>query len=310
MPWASGLGTSSVPVLCYHNIGGNGVPWAAFREQMLWLRARGVAFLGLDGLRRFLGGEPLPGPAVCVTFDDGFRDLYTRVGPFFAEHGLRGAVFAIADRLRPEGEPGTRAEIVAHEAHRAFTLRGDRSAWLSAAELAALVRDGLLDVGCHGAHHAMAPQGPGELADIPEHWAYAPWREGGLPGPAPRLEPELAGPRWLDEVGRRETEAEFEARAADDFLASRAALEAAVGREVTALAWPWGREHPVARRAAHAAGLDLLFTLTRGPVVRGGDLGSVCRLEVRRNRGLGWLRSRIFLYSRAFLARLYSAARV
>lgn len=310
MGWAEWLGRSSVPVLCYHNIGGNGVPLAAFTAQMRWLAASEVRTLGLGELRRVLAGEPLSAPAVCLTFDDGFCDLYTRVAPLFAQLGLRGAVFVINNRLRADDAPRHEGEVVADAAHKAFTLAGDRSAWLSGAELRELADAGLLDVGSHSLTHAMAPLGPAELTDIPTHWAYAPWREGARPGPAPRLAPELAGPLWREGQGRAETEAEMHARVLDNLARSRQGLEALLGRPVTALAWPWGQGHPVARRAAREAGLDLVLTLRRGPVGPGTDPLAVPRLEVRRAKGPGWFRSRVFLHSRAGLARAYSAMRV
>lgn len=310
MPWAEWLGRSSVPVLCYHNIGGNGVPLAAFTQQMRWLAASGVRALTLAELRRVLAGEPLPGPAVCLTFDDGFCDLYTRVAPLFAQLGLRGTVFVINNRLRADDTPCHQGEVVADAAHRAFTLSGDRSAWLSGAELRELADLELFEVGSHSLTHAMGPLGPGELAEIPDHWAYAPWREGGRPGPAPRLAPELARPLWREAEGRAETEAEMHARVRENLARSRQGLEDLLGRQVTALAWPWGKAHPVARRAARDAGLDLLLTLRRGPVAAGTDPLDVPRLEVRRAKGPGWFRSRMILHSRAGLARAYCALRL
>lgn len=310
MPWAEWLGRSSVPVLCYHNIGGNGVPLAAFSEQMRWLAASGVRALGLAELRRVLAGEPLGGPAVCLTFDDGFCDLYTRVAPLFASLGLRGVVFAINNRLRADHAPRHEGDIIADAAHRAFTLAGDRSAWLSGAELRELAEAGLFEVGSHSLTHGMGPTGPGELREIPGHWAYAPWREGARPGPAPRLAPELAGPLWRADEARAETPAEMHARVLDNLARSRQGLEELLGRPVTALAWPWGREHPVARRAAREAGLDLLLTLRRGPVAAGTDPLDMPRLEVRRAKGPAWFRSRVALHSRAGLARAYSALRL
>jgi len=308
MPWARLLGRSSVPVLLYHQLGAGGVSRAAFAEQMRWLARAGVRSLTPEDLGRVLAGEPLDRPGACITFDDGFRDLYTFAAPVLADLGLRATVFAISGRLRPDAEPGQAGEIAAGEAMRNFLLRGDRSAWLSANELRELVKSGVFSVGSHTATHGMIPVSGPELAALPGHWAYAPWE--GRPGPYPRLAPELAGPAWRAEQGRPETEAEFAARAERLLGESRSGLEAVLGRPVTALAWPWGAFHPLGRRAAQRAGFSLAFTTARGPAGAGADPLAIPRLEVRKGRGLPWFACRLAAYSRAWTARLYSGMRV
>ena len=154
----------------------------------------------------------------------------------------------------------------------------------------------------------MVPVAAPDLDALPAHWAYAPWE--GRPGPYPRLAPELAGPAWLAEQGRPETDEEFARRAEQVLAESRCGLEAVLGRPVTALAWPWGAFHPLAVAAARQAGFSLLFTTARGAAGAGGDPLAVPRLEVRKGRGLGWFASRMAAYSRAWTARLYSGMRV
>jgi peptidoglycan/xylan/chitin deacetylase (PgdA/CDA1 family) len=295
-------------VLLYHQLGAGGVSRAGFREQMRWLASAGVRALRPEDLGRVLAGEPLDRPAVCITFDDGFRDLSTFAGPVLAELGLCATVFAITDRLRPDAEPGQEGEIAAGQAMRGFLQRGDRSAWLSGAELRELAESGVFSVGSHTAAHAMIPVSAPELAELPEHWSYAPWE--GRPGPYPRLAPELAGPAWLEEQGRSETDGEFSARALRALSVSRASLEIVLGRPVTTLAWPWGAWHPLAQAAARQAGFSLVFTTARGPAGPGADPLAVPRLEVRKGRGLGWFASRMAAYSREWSARLYSGMRV
>ena len=309
MVWARLPGRSSVPVLCYHNTGGNGVPWKTFEAQMRWLKDADVATLSQAALRRFLNGEFRSYPGVFLTFDDGFRDLYTHVGPLFAELGFNATVFIINNRMRPSSEPGACGEIIGHRAHEAFLRRGDRSAWLSWAELRELIEDGIMEVGSHSSTHAKRPVSPPELTEISDHWSYAPWT--GKPGAmVPRLAPELAGPLWLEEQGRLESEKEMYFRVVDDLSKSRKELEWRLGTRIRSLAWPWGRSHPVAIRAAHDAGLDMMFTLDRGCVGRDMPMDDICRVEVRRNKGLNWFKSRVALYSRAWTARLYSATRM
>ncbi|WP_461209594.1 polysaccharide deacetylase family protein [Desulfocurvus sp. DL9XJH121] len=311
MGWASLLGRSSVVVLCYHNTGGNGMPWDSFAAQMRWLKDAGVNTLSQAGLRRFLAGEPLGAPGVFLTFDDGFRDLYTRVGPFLADLEFNAMVFVINNRVRPDTEPGTGLDVFAHRAHEAFLLRKDRSPWLSWAELRDLSENGILEVGAHSLTHAMGPVTAPELDEFPKHWAYAPLAAKGAPqGLIPRLEPELAGPLWIEEKGRAETEQELYSRIFSNLSQCRKELEWRLHVRVRSLAWPWGEFHPVAMRAARDAGLDMLFTLERGAVTPSSAMDRLPRLEVRKGKDLSWFKSRMVLYSHAATARLYSAMRI
>ena len=299
-------GRSSVPVLCYHNIGGNGVPEESFAAQMDWLTARGVRSLTLGGFKTFLRGEPLRGPSVLLTFDDGFRDLYTRAAPILRRHGFSCLAFVVPNRVREDHEPGTGEPIMADAAHEAFVLRDDRSAWMSWAEIAELQRDGVVEVGSHSRTHRMAPVSEARAGEVPAHWAYAPWRGRKV---FPRLAPELAGPIRVEEQGRLETIDEFKARVEENILKSRNELESRLGCEVHSLAWPWGAWRPEGLLAARKAGIRLGFTLERGPILPGTDPMRLPRLEVRRMKGLSWFASRVHIYSRALFARLYTATR-
>lgn len=305
-PWAERI-HSSVPVLCYHNVGGNGVPRALFRRQMDWLARKGYRTLGLAELRAMLAGQRAVGRSVMLTFDDGFRDLATYIGPVLAEHGFGGLVFVISGRLRPDDAPGTDAEIIADQAHAAFTQHGDRSAWLSATELRGLLAASTFEAGSHTSRHAMIPVGPVRPGPVPAHWSYDPWR--GSAG-APPLAPELAGPAWLEAEGRAESLQEYYERAVATLATSRRELASVTGSPATSLAWPWGRCHPVAVEAARQAGFTLIFSLARGPVEPGSDPCRLSRLEVRRQRGLGWFARRMGIYGNATLARWYSAGRL
>ncbi len=310
------LGRSSVAALCYHNIGGNGMPEQAFRAQMAWLAGRNARTLRLDELRMIADGAAVAEitggrPAVLLTFDDGFRDLLTRVAPVLREHGFCATVFAVPNRMRPDNEPGEEDEIVADKAHEAWLLRGDRRAWLSWGELCALVDEGVLEAGSHSASHVKLPISAPVPGPAPDHWAYAPWRtqEGGQTS-VPRLAPDTAHPLWLEKSGRLESPQEFKVRLEENLRSSRAALETRLGRPARALAWPWGEWSEEGRQAALNAGFDQLFTLRRGAFGSGADATRIPRLEVRRGRKASWFHSRLHIYTRHGLARLYSAARL
>lgn len=309
MPWPPRPGRSSVPVLCYHNIGGNGVPYRLFAEQMRMLADLGITTLTLAEFESFLNGQDLDGPGVLITFDDGFRDIYTRVWPLFEQLDLVGTMFIINNRVRPDDQPGIEEDIVAHEAHRDFTTRGERAAWLSAGEIRQLQDSGRFDVGSHSMAHMMGPVSESVLANPPDHWSYAAWdkREGDR---VPRLAPELAQPLYIEQASRFETGQEFAARVENNLADSRRELEDLTGRPVNSLAWPWGKCHPLGVAAARRAGFKMLFTLQRGAVAQGSAKDGICRLEVRRNKDISWLRKRLAVYSRKTWAGLYSAFRI
>lgn len=316
MPLASWMGTTSVPVLCYHNLGGNGVPRAAFEAQMRRLAGQGVRALTLAQLADFIAGKRLDEPAVLITFDDGFRDLHNYAAPLMESLGLRAVVFAINNRLRPEDQEGREDEIVAHEAHLAFVEHGDRSAWCSARELAHWADRGVLEIGGHSFRHVKGAVSEPRHAVDPIGWTHFFWQRGRMFDSGihtvdlyPELAPELAGPLWLDS-GRLETDEEFLIRAEAELTACRKGLEEAVGHPVTALAWPWGRWHAVSLEAARGAGFTMAFTLERGPLARGADAMRLPRLEVRKNKGIAWFTARLALHSRRLAAGAYSAIRL
>lgn len=306
------LGRSSVAVLCYHNIGGNGVPEEAFRVQMAWLAGQGARTLRLGDLRLIADGTPVAEvtggrPAVLLTFDDGFRDLLTRVAPILREHGFCATTFVVSNRMRPDDEPGMEGEIVADKAHEAWLLRGERSAWLSWPELRGLVDEGVLEAGSHSASHVKSPVTAPIPGHASSHWAHAPWRGRAA---SPRLAPDTAGPLWLESQGRLETAIEFKVRLEENLRASRTELESRLGREIHALAWPWGEWSEESGEAAQTAGFNLLFTLERGAFSAGADASRIRRLEVRRRKGPSWFHSRLHIYTRKILANLYSATRL
>ncbi|MBU1003108.1 MAG: polysaccharide deacetylase family protein [Proteobacteria bacterium] len=308
MNWARLLGKKSVPVLCYHNLGGNGVPRESFAQQMRWLKDNDVRTLGQRELRLFLAGDPLERPSVMITFDDGFRDLYTFARPLLKQLGLCATVFVINDRMRPDNEPGFDGEIVAHQAHLDFLLNQNRSPWLSWQELKEMLEEGVFETGSHSSTHGMGPGSKPELVELPDHWAYA--RLCGQHGPHSKLVPELSRPLWLAQEQRQETTQGFFSRVKKDLQDSRNELESKLMRPVEAFAWPWGESQSTAEQAAEEAGLKLRFTLKRGTVRRGTPPGDIPRLEVRRNKGLNWFASRVALYSRPWMAALYSSTRI
>lgn len=134
-------------VLCYHDIGrdpANRTDYYLspdrFREQMEWIRGWGLSIVPLDEIvDRLLAGRDLDG-LVAVTFDDALAGVAEHAIPILVELNAPSTVFVVTDELgvEPPFWPGA-------------------ARTLTAAELGALTRTGLVSLGSHTQHHVSLP---------------------------------------------------------------------------------------------------------------------------------------------------------
>ena len=97
-----------VPILMYHYIRVNPDPRdqlgfdlsvtpADFAQQMDWLAANGYHPIDFDDLRGYLLGQGgLPERPVVLTFDDGYRDLYTTAYPILRAHHFKAVSYVVS----------------------------------------------------------------------------------------------------------------------------------------------------------------------------------------------------------------------
>ncbi len=93
----SGGSPAGAAVLMYHSIGENKlfftVKEKCFEEQLRYLRNSGREIIKLSELlKRIKKGEDIRGNVV-LTFDDGYRDNYSRVFPLLAGYGIPVTIF-------------------------------------------------------------------------------------------------------------------------------------------------------------------------------------------------------------------------
>jgi peptidoglycan/xylan/chitin deacetylase (PgdA/CDA1 family) len=100
--------TARLPILMYHSVSADGpsdlaryrVTPAAFEEQLRYLRDSGFRSVTLEQWRLAMEAKrPLPGRAVIITFDDGYRDFLTEAWPLLAKYGFSATVFLVAGRV-------------------------------------------------------------------------------------------------------------------------------------------------------------------------------------------------------------------
>jgi len=97
-----------VPILMYHYIRVNPDPRdkvgfnlsvtpADFTQQMDWLAQHGYHPVDFDDLRGYLMGHAnLPSRPVVLTFDDGYRDMYTTAFPVLRAHGFKAVSYVVS----------------------------------------------------------------------------------------------------------------------------------------------------------------------------------------------------------------------
>jgi len=135
-------------VLIYHRVGaGMGremdLPLATFRRQMEFLRERAEVVALSDGVARISAGSP-PGDLVAITFDDGYRDVFTRAWPVLRDLGLPATLFLATAFL--EGEAPAPIRTGAADA-------GEPALPLEWEHVTEMTASGLVEAGAHSHTH-------------------------------------------------------------------------------------------------------------------------------------------------------------
>ena len=98
--------TDRLPILMYHRVAEAGaaatarygVTPAAFDEQLRYLREAGFRGVELDEWSEAMElRRPLPGRAIMITFDHGYRDFLDQAWPLLQRHSFSATVFLVSD---------------------------------------------------------------------------------------------------------------------------------------------------------------------------------------------------------------------
>jgi peptidoglycan/xylan/chitin deacetylase (PgdA/CDA1 family) len=199
-----------------------------------WLRGNGWTAITLDDIAGAQSGaRPLPDRAILITFDDGFRSLYTRVYPLLLAYKIPIVAGLVGNWM------GGPARETVRKGDDVIPGSSVLISWEQAREMA---RSGLVEFASHSfdLHHS-------ELAN-PQ----------GSEMPA-------AAVRAYAATGGYETETSYRRRIRADLEQSRALLQKELGVGPRALVWPYGRYTQAAREEALAANYRFLLTLDPEP---------------------------------------------
>jgi peptidoglycan/xylan/chitin deacetylase (PgdA/CDA1 family) len=192
-----------------------------FEPLLRFLARNGYSTLSADELQRCLvGAAPIPDRAVVLTFDDGWRSLYTVAYPLLRQYGLRAECFIVPGLIDAlDGSPD--AEGDGRDAHGPFPL-APHEPLCTWAEIRSMHASGVIGFESHSLYHHRVAVSP-EVEDFwnpafdpgPRNFNTPMYREGdrenvlrdlplGTPihQNAPRMS---ARRRYLDDVMLRET---------------------------------------------------------------------------------------------------------
>lgn len=247
----------NLTILSYHEIAevanalvpGYCVPPAQFAQEMAWLKSHGYHFVSMDDvLADAAGRKPLPDHAVLITFDDGYRSVYTKAFPILKAYRAPAVVALVGGWL--ENATGSVD----------FDGRAiPRSALMSWDELREMDRSGLVEIASHT--HSM--------------------HRGILANPQGNLQPAVVARQWLPTKAKYEDEAAYRRRVTADLKLNSKLLKARIGKRPRVIVWPYGRYNLEARTIAAGLGMPVGLTLDDGPNTTSTPLYGLRRVLVQ-----------------------------
>ncbi len=251
-------------VLCYHDIRDrldgvqnqradpDAIESADLVAQFSWLQERGYVSVTLDQvLAARAGGAPLPPKAILLTFDDGYRSLYTRVFPLLKVFGFHAVAGLVSSWLEvPAGQTVTYGNE-----------QLSRDAFVQWDEVREMVASGLLEVASHthDLHHGIQANPQGAML------------------------PAVVARQYDPATGQREDETTYRKRVHEDLLQSVTVLQHRLGRAPRAVIWPYGEYNQIAATEAVSAGMPVGFNLELGPNPPSQPLTGLRRTQLQGN---------------------------
>ena len=273
-PAAAAPADSDLVVLAFHEIApadeavlpDYAVTPEQFAAELDWLEQRGYHFVSLDQvLRARAGGRALPPRSVLLSFDDGYRSVYTDAWPVLQRHkapavlALVGRWLEPSDGLVPFGD-GTLP----------------RQKLLSWAQLQEMTAGGLVEVASH-------------THDL---------HRGISANPQGNSEPAVTSRRWSAADGY-ESEPHYRERLRQDLIRNNQLLQQRLGRRPRAVAWPYGRYNATAMAVARELGMPVGLTLDDGAITGTTSLAALPRvLMTREMNGVAGLAQELALRQR------------
>lgn len=257
----------SFRVLCYHDVRDNlresfktqpestAIETQELIRHFSWLQENGYHPISLQQIVDARAGRiTLPEKAVLLTFDDGYKSVYTKVFPLLKLFNFPAVVAIVGDWI--ETKPGAQVPFGDNQLPRDQFANWD--------DIRVMVASGLVEVASHS--HDM--------------------HKGIQANPQGNLIPAAISRAYRPQKAAYESEAEYTARIKSDLRRSADLIERELHRRPRAIVWPYGRYNLAATESAAEAGMPITMNLEPGPNTPADSLARMRRSLVNFNTGL------------------------
>ena len=229
-----------------------------------WLKGTGWEVISFDDVAAAARGiRKLPDKAILLTFDDGYRSLYTRVFPLLKAYRYP-AVAALVGSWMEGGDESSVRDGDSEDTVQYGDRKVPRSNFISWDEAREMQASGLIEFASHSydLHRGVRANPQGNFSSAAKTWMYDP------------------------RTRSYEDDAQYIARIRADLVHSRIMMEANLGHPPRTLAWPYGRYTGTALKVAKELGFAFALTLADEPAFT-SDLHAIRRFYPTRNPSLG-----------------------
>lgn len=223
-------------------------------SQFSWLREHGYHPVSLgEIIEAGKGGKPLPEKAVLLTFDDGYRSVYTKVFPLLKLFGYPAVVAVVGEWM--EAGPGKLIDYGKN--------KEKRERFITWEQVRQMQESGLVEIASHsyGLHCGV------------------------LGNPQGNTQP--AGITFIYDTEKMEYEPEerFRRRISADMKKSASLIKTKTGKRPRVMVWPYGAFNSIGAQEAASAGMPINLSLD-ACVNHVNDLRNICRILIDENPAL------------------------
>jgi len=226
-------------VLCYHNITDNpqdpdimSISTAKFIQQLHWLHDHGYHPISIDDLiEASKHRKKLPPKAILLSFDDAYRDFYTRVYPILKAFNYPAVLAVVGKWEEADGEE-----------FRYGDRRKSKKILMGWREIKEMSDSGLIEIASHtyDLHHGV------------------------LANPQGNMEPAATTRIYDPKSGSYEDDHAYYRRIESDIERSSDIIYQKTGKRSRVLVWPYGQYNAVTLEIAKKHGMPITFTLDDG----------------------------------------------